>query len=83
MEDALSNLARRYAYTRFVKLSYRDAEMEPAGVPAILAYKAGNLIANLVSIVDEIPQGRDMSISSLEYVLKRSDITFNPLPKPY
>ena len=77
MEDALSNLARRWAYTRFVKLSYLDAEMDPAGVPAILAYKAGNLIANLVSVVDEIPSGRDMSTSSLEYVLKRYDGTFN------
>lgn len=45
--------------------------MSPAAVPAILAYKAGDLIANLVSIIDEIPAGRDLSTSSLEFVLKR------------
>ena len=45
--------------------------MNPVAIPAILAYKAGELIANLVSVVDEIPPGRNMSTSSLELVLKQ------------
>ena len=52
-------------------MNYRDAEMTPAAVPAILAYKTGDLIANLVSIIDEIPDGRDLSTSSLEFVLRQ------------
>ena len=75
VEDAMSTIARKHEYTRFVKLNYRDAEMSPAAVPAILAYKAGDLIANLVSIIDEIPAGRDLSTSSLELVLQQYEIT--------
>lgn len=40
-------------------------------VPAILAYKSGDLFANIVSVVDEIPNGRDLSTSSLETVLQQ------------
>ena len=57
-------------------MSYLDAEMSPAAVPAVLAYKAGDLIANLVSVVDELPPGRDLSTSSLELVLKRYVLQF-------
>lgn len=45
--------------------------MHAAGVPAILAYKNGELFANLVSVVDEIPDGRDLSTRSLEAVLQQ------------
>ena len=71
VEDAVSTIARKHEFTRFVKMNYRDAEMTPAAVPAILAYRAGDLVANLVSVIDEIPAGRDLSISSLELVLKQ------------
>lgn len=71
VEDALSNLARKHETTRFVKLAYQEAEMDMAAVPAILAYKGSDLIANLVSLIDEIPSGRDMSASSLEWLLQQ------------
>ena len=45
--------------------------MDAACVPAILAYKAGELFANLVAVVEEIPAGRDMSSMSLELLLKQ------------
>ncbi|MCJ1372077.1 hypothetical protein MMC20_003298 [Loxospora ochrophaea] len=70
VEDALSSLARKHETTRFVKLHYLDAEMDETSVPAILAYKGGDLFANLVSVIDEIPAGRDLSVSSLESVLQ-------------
>ena len=70
VEDALTDIARKNEFTRFVKLSYQDAEMDPISVPAILAYKNGELVANLVSVVDEIPAGRDLSARSLEGVLQ-------------
>ena len=71
VEDALSYLAQKHDHTRFVKLPYQDAEMAVEAVPAILAYRAGDIIANLVSVIDEIPAGQDMSASILESLLRR------------
>lgn len=45
--------------------------MDAACVPAILAYKAGELFANLVAVIDEMPAGRDLSSMSLELLLKQ------------
>ena len=45
--------------------------MDIAAVPAIIAYKDGEIIANLVSLIDEIPLGEDMSAGSLETLLRR------------
>ncbi|KAI9718403.1 MAG: hypothetical protein M1812_004124 [Candelaria pacifica] len=71
VEDCVMALAQKHVTTRFVKLHFTDAEMDVAAVPAILAYKAGDLIANLVSIIDEIPPGRDLSASTLEMIFKQ------------
>ena len=71
VEDCLTPLARKYVNTRFVKLHYRDAEMEPAGVPALLAYRAGDKFAGLVPVVDEIPDDADLSSRTLERVMQR------------
>ena len=70
VENALQNLARKHATTRFVKLSYEDAEMDAVSVPAVLAYRDGDLFANLVSVIDEIPSDRGLSASSVEDMLK-------------
>lgn len=56
---------------RFVKLHFEDAEMEPAGVPALLAYRNGDKFAGLVPVIQEIPDDADLSASTLEMVLKR------------
>ena len=45
--------------------------MDAVAVPAILAYKAGDLIANLVDLIELIPVSRNLSASSLEVVLKQ------------
>ncbi|KAI9768218.1 MAG: hypothetical protein M1840_005048 [Geoglossum simile] len=74
VEDCLSTLAQKYSETRFVKLHYIEAEMDAVSVPAILAYKGGNLFANLVSVIDEIPPNRNLSSSSLELVMQRHHI---------
>ncbi|KAI9820959.1 MAG: hypothetical protein M1832_003431 [Thelocarpon impressellum] len=71
VEDCLSSLARKHATTRFVKLHYDEAEMDVASAPAVLAYRGGELFANLVGIVDEIPAERTLSTSSLEMVLRK------------
>jgi hypothetical protein len=69
VEDCLNALAQKYNETRFVKLHYIEAEMDVASVPAILAYRGGDLFANLVSVIGEIPPNRNLSSSSLELVL--------------
>ena len=75
VEDALKELARKHATTRFVKLHYLDAEMDQIAAPGILAYKGGDCFANLVSLINEMPAGRDISFGTLEGVLQRS-VTF-------
>lgn len=51
-------------------MHYDEAEVDPVSVPSILAYQGGDLIANLTSVIDEIPADRHMSVSSLEALLK-------------
>jgi hypothetical protein len=45
--------------------------MEPAGVPALLAYREGEKFAGLVPLVDEIPDDADVSDETLEVVMRR------------
>ena len=72
VEDATLTLARKHATSRFVKLHYLDAEMDEVAVPGILAYKGGECFANLVSVINEIPDGKDLSSSTLEGLLQQS-----------
>ncbi|KXL48478.1 MAG: hypothetical protein FE78DRAFT_29090 [Acidomyces sp. 'richmondensis'] len=74
IEDCVRGLARKHLDTRFVKLHYQDAEMEPAGVPALLAYRGGNKFAGLVPIIQDIPEDADVSEKTLETVLRRYQI---------
>lgn len=71
IEDCVRTLARTYRDTRFVKLHYHDAQMESAGVPALLAYRGGEKFAGLVPIIQEIPDDADMSADTLDVVLQR------------
>lgn len=70
VEDALKDIARRHATTRFVKLHYLDAEMDQIAAPGILAYKAGECFANLVSLMSEMPAGRDINSTTVAGVLQ-------------
>jgi hypothetical protein len=56
-----------------VKLHFEDAQMEPAGVPALLAYRGGEKFAGLVPIIDELPDDAELSSTVIETVLKRYD----------
>ncbi|KAK3113530.1 hypothetical protein LTR53_009108, partial [Teratosphaeriaceae sp. CCFEE 6253] len=71
IESCLLQLARRHVEVRFVKLYYVDAEMEPAGVPALLAYRGGDKFAGLVPIINEIPDDADLNDVTLENVMRR------------
>jgi hypothetical protein len=45
--------------------------MSSTSLPAILAYRRGELIANLVSFVDELPSGQLINVSTVEAVLTK------------
>ena len=70
VEDALSTIARKNPTTRFVKLHHEIAEMDHVGVPAILAYRAGEVFATLVDIDRYLPQCTSYTLDNLlrEYV---------------
>ena len=78
IEDCIRQMARKHKTTRFIKLHYHDAEMEPAGVPAVLAYRGGDKFAGLVPVVDELPDDADLSPETLEKVFERC-----VLPPPF
>jgi len=40
--------------------------MDPAGVPAVLAYKNGDKFAGLVPVFNEIPDDADVNVETLE-----------------
>lgn len=54
-----------------MKLHYDEAQMEPAGVPAVIAYRGGEKFAGLVPIINELPDDADLSALTLEAVMKR------------
>jgi hypothetical protein len=56
-----------------VKLHFEDAQMEPAGVPALLAYRGGEKFAGLVPMIDELPDDAELSSIVIETLLKRCD----------
>ncbi|KAI9838147.1 MAG: hypothetical protein M1837_002642 [Sclerophora amabilis] len=74
IESHLGSLAQKHVTTRFVRLHYSEAEMDVASVPAVLAYKQGDLFANLVSIIDELPSDETVSVELLETFLKRHSV---------
>ena len=78
VEDCLRTLAQKHLDVRFIKLHYQDAEMEPAGVPALLAYRGGDKFAGLVPLIDEIPDDADLSSLTLEHVMKRYVHSYTP-----
>jgi Phosducin len=64
VEDELGMLAYRYSAIRFVKLDQEVAEMESVQVPAVLAYRAGDVFATI----------SDAKAEGLEDILKKSRV---------
>ena len=71
VEDALKDLARKYVTIRFIRLHYLEAEMDEIAAPGVLAYKTGDCFANLVSFINEVPAGKEISTAIVEEVLQR------------
>lgn len=70
-ERCIRTLASKHQDTRFVKLHFADAQMEPAGVPAVIAYRGGEKFAGLVPLINELPDDAELNAITLEDVLKR------------
>lgn len=72
MFQIFSKLARRHPTTHFLRLPAHYAEdLAETALPAILAYRRGELISNLVHFVDEIAPGQPVVVPSVESVLGR------------
>lgn len=65
VEDSLMTIARRNVTTRFVKLHHEIAEMDHVGVPAILAYRGGDVFATLVDIDRQLPACNSTTLGDL------------------
>jgi hypothetical protein len=61
VEDELEQLATRYENTRFIKLHAEIAEMESVEVPAVLAYRGGDVFATISGARAEGLEGALMS----------------------
>src|ERR1700760_3453870 len=70
-EECVWDLAKAFPAARFVKLNFEEAQMEPAGVPAILAYRGGEKFAGLIPVLDEIPEDDELSPETLAEALRR------------
>ncbi|KAI8140307.1 thioredoxin-like protein [Fennellomyces sp. T-0311] len=70
LDDYLVDLARKYALAKFIRVSAADLEFDLVGSPAILAYKGGMLVANLVRFVDYV--GPRFSDDAVEAALLKS-----------
>ncbi|EED22031.1 phosducin, putative [Talaromyces stipitatus ATCC 10500] len=76
VEDAIEVVARKQSTTRFVKLHHEIAEMSHIEAPALLAYKAGDVICTLVDIPRQIPRGGEISANSIEDLFKQYVTSF-------
>ena len=81
MFQVFSKLARRYPTTHFLRLSSHYAEDMPSSAfPAVLAYRRGELISNLVHFVEELEPGSEITIPTVEsFLIKYSIPKFNRL----
>ncbi|CAG8554369.1 1894_t:CDS:2 [Ambispora gerdemannii] len=73
LNECLVHLARKYACVKFLRVLAHELDFDPAGLPAILAYKNGNLIANLVKITEEFDKP-DFDSNIVEQVLLRNEV---------
>ncbi|KAH7377837.1 phosducin [Pyrenochaeta sp. MPI-SDFR-AT-0127] len=71
-EECMNEVAKRNDTVRFVKMYNEVAEIEKTGVPAVLAYRGGDKIADLVPLT--LPKDFELSPISLETVFRQHRI---------
>ncbi|KAI4937528.1 uncharacterized protein J4E92_002259 [Alternaria infectoria] len=70
-EKVMHEVAKRNDTVRFVKMYNDDAEIEDTGVPAVLAYKGGEKFADLIPLVECLPDDSELSAVALETVFRQ------------
>ncbi|CAG8468316.1 15342_t:CDS:2 [Cetraspora pellucida] len=70
LNECLTHLARKFINSKFLRILAHDLDFDLIGLPAILVYKNGKLIANLVKITDEIGE-TNFDSDTVEKVLLR------------
>ncbi|KAI8097740.1 thioredoxin-like protein [Halteromyces radiatus] len=71
LDFILQGLARKYCLAKMIRVSALDLEFDLVGSPAILGYKSGMLVANLVRLDDEV--GSRYTAETVEDVLVRHE----------
>ncbi|KAG0307758.1 hypothetical protein BGZ98_009891 [Dissophora globulifera] len=72
LDGCLIRLAGRYATTKFVRIKALEVEFDEEVCPTLLAYRAGDLIANLVMISYELSE--DYDDAELEELLTKHKV---------
>ncbi|ORZ10248.1 thioredoxin-like protein [Absidia repens] len=72
LDVILQGLARKYCLAKIIRVSALDLEFDLVGSPAILGYKDGILVANLVRLDDEV--GSRYTAEAVEDVLVRHEV---------
>lgn len=69
IKNSFSDIATRYLSIQFAKIFYKEIEMDSVAVPAILGYKNGELVINMMRVIDEICPGKNITGDDLEQIL--------------
>jgi hypothetical protein len=67
----MHEVAKRNDTTRFVKLHNSVAEIEEAGLPAVIAYRRGEKFSDVMSLDDEFSADSELSAVSLETIFRQ------------
>ncbi|CAG8574306.1 11154_t:CDS:2 [Dentiscutata heterogama] len=70
LNECLTHLAKKFVHSKFLRILAHDLDFDPIGLPALLVYKNGKLIANLVKITDEIGE-TNFDSNNIEEILLR------------
>jgi hypothetical protein len=71
VDNCMREVAKRNDTVRFVKLHGEDAEIDSAVLPAVLAYKRGDKFADLLPMLDLLPNDSELSAVSLETLFRQ------------
>ncbi|CAO2655422.1 Nn.00g104860.m01.CDS01 [Neocucurbitaria sp. VM-36] len=74
VEACMREVAKRNDTVRFVKLPNEIAEIQGAGLPAVLAYNGGEKFADVMALKDILPHDTDMTAISIETLLRQQRI---------
>ncbi|CAB4424594.1 unnamed protein product [Rhizophagus irregularis] len=77
LNECLIYLARKFVKAKFLRILASDLEFDPVGLPALLVYKNGELIANLVKITEQIGEINFDSDTVEEVLIKYGAINKN------